>query len=303
MKIDDIGIWEAFAAVAKSGNFSKASRVLRITVSQLSKRVARLEAELGVRLFHRTTRVVTLTDEGKALLPKVTSVLEDIGGIESYFETDQKISGTIRITCIPFVAQRLLIPVLEEFEKLYPDVRVEIDLSEGIVNLIESGFDIAIRIQEPSDSSLVYKKLVTNDLIFCASPAYLKSTRNPLTKPGHLSGHKLLSLSLHRRCEFRDGSASLSDFSGARSITCENGWYLTELALRGFGVLVRSIWDVREYLKSGDLVQVLPDYPLRPFGNIYAVVPSRRYLAPRVRVFLDLLVSRAARWSEIKADT
>src|SRR5687768_2863253 len=115
MKIEELGLWEAFAGVAKHGNFSRAAGQLRQTVPQLSKRVAKLEEQLGARLFHRTTRVVTLTDEGKALLPKVTAVLEDLAGLESTFAAGQTLSGTVRVACLPFIAQRLLIPALSSF--------------------------------------------------------------------------------------------------------------------------------------------------------------------------------------------
>jgi len=297
MKIDEIGSWETFLQVARHGNFSKAAHQMHLSVPQLSKRIARLESQLGVRLFQRTTRVISLTDEGKALLPKVTSILEDLSSIESSFENEQKVSGTVRITCVPFVAHRLLIPALARFTEVHPDVYFELDLSETVMNLVESNFDIAIRIQEPRDSSLIYRKLAPNDLVFCTSPRYLKKNPRKLTEPLDLNNHSLLSLSIHNRCRFKSGAYKLEDFSRSKKLVSENGWFLTELALQGFGVLVRSIWDVREHLKAGSLVQVLKRHPLETFGNIYAVIPSRRYLAPRVRVFLDFIVEDASKWA------
>jgi DNA-binding transcriptional LysR family regulator len=297
MKIEEIGIWEAFQGVAVHGGFSKASKVLRVTVPQLSKRVAKLEDRLGVRLFQRSTRVVTLTDEGRALLPRVTSLLDDLTGIESSFESGQSLTGTVRITCVPFVAHRLLIPVIAGFSKVYPEIHIELELSESFVNLIEANFDLAIRIHpEPDDSDLVYRKLAPNDLVLCASPGYLKAGKRPLDKPADLRHHKMLMLSVHRDCGFKNGSHALREFEGSKRLTCENGAFLTELALNDFGVLVRSIWDVQGFLENGELVQVLKKYPLETFGNVYAVIPSRRYLAPRVRAFLDFVVKRAAEW-------
>lgn len=298
MKIDEIYVWEAFAAVAKYGNFSKAAVGLRLPIPQLSKRVSKLEAQLGVRLFQRTTRVVTLTDEGRALLPRVVSILEDLNTVEASFENHNEISGTIRVASIAFVAQRLLLPVFSEFMRLYPKVRIELDLSEQMVHLVESNIDLAIRIQEPDDSSMVYRKLASNDLMLCATPTYLKASKQPLTEPKHLHKHALLMLSVHGRCKFQGTSLRLSEFADAAKFKCDNGWYLTELARNDFGVLVRSVWDVKPMIASGELVPVLKKYPLENFGSIYAVIPSRRLLAPRVRALLDFVTARAATWGD-----
>jgi DNA-binding transcriptional LysR family regulator len=297
MKIEDVAVWEAFRAVAVHGNFSKAARALRLGVPQLSKRVARLEGELGARLFRRSTRVVSLTDEGRALLPRVEALLADWAGLEAGFEDRGELSGAIRVTCVPFVAERLLIPVLAEFMRLHPRVQVELEISEGLLNLAESGIDLAIRIDEPEDGDLVYRKLAANDLVLCASPRYLKTTAAPLTSPAHLARHPLLMLGLHTGCRFRGSRLRLGELTAGRRVTCENGAFLKQLALQDFGVLVRSIWDVRDHLQRGELVQVLKKHPLDPFGNIHAVIPSRRLLAPRVRALLDLVVTRAGEWA------
>lgn len=297
MKIEEIPVWEAFYGVAKHGNFTRAAQILRVPVPQLSKRVSKLEGQLGVRLFQRSTRVVSLTDEGKALLPKVASILEDLSALETTFENTNKLTGTVRITCVPFIAHRLLIPVLEEFTQKNPEIQIHLDLSEKLMNIIESNFDVAIRIQEPTDSDLVYRKLLPNDLVFCASPKYLKENTKALKNPRDLKEHNLLALNIHRNCKFKNEFLKLGDFFDSRNITCENGWYLTELALRGFGVLTRSIWDVQDYIKSGQLVQILKKSPLETFGHVYAVIPSRKFLAPRVRVFIDFLLSRATQWT------
>jgi DNA-binding transcriptional LysR family regulator len=297
MRVDEITTWEAFVGVAKQGNFSKAAKSLALTPSQLSKRIARLEDRLGVRLFQRSTRVVSLTNEGRALFPKVNSILEDLSGVESFFQEHQKLSGTVRVTCVTFVAHRLLLPVLKDFMAMYPDIEIQLDLSEKFVNLIESGFDMAIRIETPKDSELIYRKLAPNDLIFCVSPEYLRRNKTPLTKPADLLQHDLLMLSIHNRCKFKDSPSQLSAFEAAKKIRCEDGVFLTEMALQGFGVLVRSIWDVQDHLKNGRLVQVLANHPIETFGFIHAVIPSARYLAPRVRAFLDFVIKQSVSWN------
>ena len=293
--MNEITAWEAFVGVAKAGSFSGAAQGLKIPVAQVSKRVAKLESHLNVRLFQRTTRVVSLTDEGRLLLPRVQSVLEDLTAAEALFECQQTLTGTLRLTCVPFIAHRLLLPVLEEFMQLHPKLRLELELSETFLDLVASGLDMAIRIETPKDSGLVYRKLIPNDLIFCAAPSYLKKSPPPKS-PKDLLQHNLLTLGIHRRVRFRDEPLKLDAFEACKRVTCENGAFLTDMALHGQGVLVRSVWDVQPHLKSGALVQVLKKYPLETFGHVHAVVPSKRYLSPRVRTFLDFLVAKSAEW-------
>ncbi len=297
MKIEEITAWEAFQGVANHGSFSKAAKALRIGVPQLSKRIARLEEQLGTRLFARTTRVVALTDEGKALLPRISALLDDLTSIETSFESTQELSGTVRVTCVSSVARGLLIPVLTRFTKKNPHVRIELDLSDGLVNLVESGFDVAIRIHdEPEDSTLVYRKLLPNRLVLCASPKYLGRTAHPPKRPSDLRDHPLLMFSALEESRFKNGSYRLVDLAEKKPILCNSGWFLTELAVNGAGILVRSLTDVHDHLKKGTLVQVLENYPVEAFGDVYAVTSSRRYLAPRVRAFLDFLSECAVEW-------
>lgn len=294
MKVEEIAIWEAFRGVAIHGGFSKASKKMKESVPQISKRVAKLEDSLGVRLFQRSTRVVSLTDEGRALLPKVSAILEDLASIETSFENTKDLSGTIRITAVPFLAHRLLIPVIAKFRKLHPLVEIDIEISEGMVNLADSNIDLAIRIyDEPEDSNLIYRKLMPNQLVLCASPRYLKNHPTPIRTPRDLKNHELLMLEVHGGCQFINQTQPLADFAPSQKIVCENGWLLTQMALEGFGVLVRSLWDVRQNLEKGELIQVLKNAPLEPFGHVYAVIPSRRLLAPRVRTFLDFVLAEA----------
>ncbi len=297
MKIEQIATWQAFQAVAIHGGFSRAAEALRVGVPQLSKRIAKLEEQLGVRLFQRSTRVVNLTDEGRALLPRVSALLEDWAGVESAFEAQTQLAGTIRVASTFFIAQRLLIPVFEKFQKAHPRVHIELDLSENLLNMTEAGIDLAIRIHDtPEANDLIYKKLAVNQLVLCASPRYLESAQARLTRPADLVHHPLLMLDVHRGVPIGKAALTLGDLEKSKTITCSDGGFLTELALRGSGILVRSIWDVREHLKKGRLVQVLKNYPLEPFGSIYAVIPSRRYLAPRVRALLDLIERESAQW-------
>ena len=295
MKTDDLKGWQAFIIVAVQGNFAKASRETRIPVSQLSKRVSALEERLGVRLFQRSTRVVTLTDEGRTILPRIRETLENITEIENSFSENKELSGTVRVTSVPFIANKLLIPIIKDFRQMNPKVKIHLTLSEKKINIIESNIDIAIRIETPKDTDLIYRKLAANDLVFCATPKYLKERGVP-DAPEDLQSHDMLFLKIHEGCKFVSSSVQLGQFSGRRSVESDDGVFLTELALQSAGVLVRSIWDVKDHFEKGRLVQVLKKNPLETFGYIHAVVPSKKFLAPRVRAFYEFVLSRAKEW-------
>lgn len=282
--------------VAQHGGFSKASQALRVPVPQVSKRIAKLENHLGVKLFQRSTRVVRLTDEGKSLFEKISTVLEDLREIESSVQENKEVEGVVRLTCVPYVAHKLLLPALAEFRRRYPKIKIDLQVTKNFVNIIEQGIDLAIRIDEPSEGDYIYKKLAPNDLIFCASPEYLRKNKAPLKEPKDLMNHELMFLEIHEGCKFLNSSLQLKKFASRKRIECDSGSFLTKLAIEGHGIVVRAVWDVGDNLKEGRLVQVLKNYPLETFGQIYAVVPSRRYLAPRIRAFLDFVTEQSKSW-------
>lgn len=296
MKVENLNLWEAFQNVAKYGGFAAAARKMKISIPQLSKRIAKLEEQLGLRLFRRSTRSVLLTNEGEVILPKIALALENLGSIESTFESNAKLSGTIKITSVPFVAHRLLIPIFQKFMDLNPGISFDLDLSERLVNLTEDNIDIAIRIHAtPTESGLIYRKLVPNKLILCASPLYL-ARHKPIKKLEDLKAHCFLMLNIHKQCLFEKKRICLADLEPKRVFYSDQGWFLTQLALQHCGVLVRSVWDVKSYLISGELVPILTNSPLKDFGQIYAVISNRKFLAPKVRAFLDFMVQESQQW-------
>ncbi len=296
MRIDDLTGWKAFIAVADFGNFAKASKELRVPVSILSKRVSKLEEQLSVRLFHRSTRAVSLTDEGHTLLPNIKSLIEEFSKVESTFSEKKELTGTVKITAVPFIAHNLLIPLINEFQKKHPKIKIDLLLTEKTLNLIEDGIDMAIRIATPKDSDMIYRKLVPNQLVFCATPKYLKSSLHPIRSPEDLMNHRLLFLRIHNECKFVGTKVQLSKFASKKMVECDSGAFLTDLALNNSGILVRSIWDVQKHIKDGRLVQVLKDYPVETFGHIYAVIPNRKFLPPRTQVFYEFFMEEAKKW-------
>jgi DNA-binding transcriptional LysR family regulator len=296
MKIRDLTLWESFYWVAKEGSFVRAAKKLNVGAPLLSKRVARLEEELGVRLFQRSTRQVGLTQEGRGLLPRIESFLGDAQGLEDQFSRQSEVAGVIRMTCVTAFAHRVLAPLLVEFCALYPAVKFELEVTDAFVDLIDAQMDLAIRVQEPTGADFIFKKLLQNKLILCASPVYLKRHGSKLLKPQDLQAHRVLMLGVYGGSRFKGCPLALRDLANAQTIRSESGLFLTELACQGAGVAVRSVWDVHPLLESGRLVQVLKPYALDPFGDMYLVIPSRRLLAHRIRVFIDFIMEKAKRW-------
>jgi LysR family transcriptional regulator, transcriptional activator for dmlA len=289
IRIQDLSLWEAFYWVSKSGTFTAAAKQLRVSLPRLSKKVTLLEQELGTRLFNRTTRSVSMTHEAALLLPGVEQLLENAGSLERA-KGAQEESGTIRLTCIPAFAQRCLAPMLVKFQKLHPGVHFDLHVSDAVVDMVEMQMDLAIRVQKPRGAQFVFRKLCTNDLVWCASPKYLAAHAIP-RKPKDLNKHVLLTLSVYNECRVGARGPRIKDMLKNNPILCESGAVLTELALQGGGIALRSRWDVKRYFENGSLVPVLEKFPVDAFGEVYAVTPHSRFLTRRVRMFLDFLVS------------
>jgi DNA-binding transcriptional LysR family regulator len=293
MKITDLSLWETFAAVADMKSFAKAGRRLHMGAPTVTKRISLLENQLGVRLFNRTTRVVSLTQDGERLLPEAKQLLDTANEVERRASDAKNLEGLVRVTCLPVVGFRWLGPQVVSFQKKHPKIQFQLDLSERFTDLVAEQFDLAIRVQKPQGADFVFRELAPNELVLCASPAYLKKAA-PVKKLADLYQHPLLTLDVFAGCRFVKTGKALRDFDSARTIRSEFGLYLTELALQGGGIAVRSRWDVFPFLASGKLVEVLPEHRLEPFGNAYLVIPQRRYLSPRVRAFADHLMFGAA---------
>ncbi len=183
--------------------------------------------------------------------------------------------------------------MLAEFTRLHPEIRFELEITDRLIDLLDERMDLAIRVQEPEGADFVFKRLFPNDLVLCASPIYLKKAK-PLRTLDDLCQHPILALKVYEDCRFKNSNKSIGDLMNSRAIICESGVYLTELAIQGAGIAIRSTWDVGPLIKAGQLVQVLPKQSLEPYGTVYAVVPTRRLLANRVRAFMDFLVKKAA---------
>lgn len=292
--MDRLAAMQAFARVAETRSFSEAARRLRVSKSVLSRQVAALEADLGVRLFHRTTRALTPTEIGQAYYQRVSRILADIA------ETEQSIGhlqgaprGRLRINAPMSFGYLHLAPALPDFLDANPEVEVDLAMNDRLVDLIEEGFDVAVRIGRLSDSTLVARKLAPMRMVVCASPAYLAERGTPAT-PAELRGHDCLLYSIEPAPEewrFATPEGNPWPVTVKGRVCANNGDTLRIAALRGLGLVRLPTFIVGRDLQAGTLVSVLGDYVAQDLA-LHAVYPQARHLSPKVRVFVDFLSQR-----------
>lgn len=291
-RIGDIGL---FLRVLDLGSISAAARSLDLSVAVASQRLQRLERDLGVRLLHRTTRRLHATPEGAVLAEQGRALVDDLEALStSLRQAGTGVSGTLRITTSSSFGRLYVSPLLPEFLRQHPGLTMSVNLTDDVLDLVSAGFDLAIRIGALDDSTLVARRLANNRRLLCASPDYLRERGIPQT-PQDLARHDCLVLvgSLGRQDLWRlgDGKGGEMAVRVRGRIEANTGELLSDAALAGFGIALHSTWHVCADLRAGRLVQVLADYPVADTG-IYAVMPQRRLVPPRVRAFVDFLAER-----------
>lgn len=283
-----------FARVATLGSFSAAARELELTPSAVSKLISRLEDRLAVRLFQRTTRSLSLTDEGAIFLESCHSILEDIEQAEAEVAALQsRVTGTLHVTAISAFARTQLCKLMPEFMALYPDIRVELSLTERQVDLINERVDLAILIsEEVLDQSLISRKLATNKRVICASPAYLEKYGVPETPEDLLNHNCLTHSSIHHfnDWEFHAGN-DIKVLSINGNFRTNSASALHEAVKAGIGIARLATFVTQPSLDSGELVPLLTEHT-HDTSNILAVYPHRRHLSTRVRAFIDFLIGK-----------
>jgi len=285
---------EVFVRVAEEGGFSAAARSLKLTPSAVSKLIGRLEDRLGVRLFHRTTRSLSLTEEGRAFKDRCVEILNEIEQAEAAVSAlHDHVTGTLRITATVAFTRVHVLPLLPEFMSMYPDLRVELELSDRPVDLIHDGFDVGLRLQEHmEDESLVARRLAVNRRVICASPEYIERHGTPMT-PDDLLEHNCLvhsSLSAFNDWEF-ESKSGVRVLRPKGNFEANSAYALYEAVLAGIGVARLATFVIQRDLKSGRLVPLLTEYEHEK-SSILVVYPHRRHLSSKVRAFVDFLVDR-----------
>lgn len=291
-RIDDLSL---FLRVLDLGSISAAARSLDLSVAVASQRLKRLERELGVRLLHRTTRQLHATPEGAALAEQGRVLIEDLEALTSDLrQSGTDVSGTLRVTTSASFGRLYISPLLPEFLARHPGIRLSINLTDQMLDIVSAGFDLAIRIGALGDSSLVARKLAANHRVLCASPEYLRQHGTPRT-PEDLAGHECVLLvgSQGRQDVWRmtDPEGREISVRVRGRIESNFGEVVRDAVVAGLGIAMHSSWHVCDDLRSGRLQALLPDHAIADTG-IYAVMPERRLVPPRVRAFVDFLAER-----------
>lgn len=288
--MDNLSRIGIFIEVAKHESFAVAARELGITSSAVSKQVQNLEYDLKVKLLNRTTRKVTLTEEGALFFDRANHALEDIKeATEQLNELKEKPRGSLRISIPTALGTQYLKKPIAEFAKMYPDVVMDVQFEDRLINIIDEGFDIVLRIGTLPDSSLIARKLAPCPIYLCASPDYLKINGTPKT-PADLAKYNVLAYTRNKGAhEWRykspkgdEGTVSL--FS---SFKCDSAEMMVEAACSGIGIMISPIFFVSKEIECGRLVTILDDFTTTPERNLYAIFSPNRYLSTRLRLFID----------------
>lgn len=291
--MDILASMKVFVAVVDAGSFAAAADRLDISRAMTSKYVINLEDYLGTRLLNRTTRRLSVTEAGSVYYERCVQIISDVMEAEQLAAHLSAVPrGTLKITMPLAFGLHRLGPFIADYVSRYPEVRLDISLSDRKLDLIEEGFDLAIRIGSLPESGLIARKLGSDHAIVCASPAYLKKHGTPKT-PGDLAGHSCLGYTYtNGGDEWRlksDDDETAIRIDGA--IKADNGDMLRLAALSGVGLVLQPLFIVSEDLQAGRLVRVLADYASIELG-IYAIYPSRKHVSAKVRTFVDFLAKR-----------
>ncbi len=285
---------ESFVAVSTKGSLTASAQAEGVAPAVIGRRIDALEERLGVKLLVRTTRRITLTHEGSAFLEDCQRLLADLASAEASVSAGGvKASGHLRITAPAGFGRRHVAPLVPAFVAAHPDVSLSLNLSDRVVDIVNEGFDCAIRVGDLPDSSLISVRLADNRRLCVAAPAYLQRAGAPHT-PSELMRHACLTLSSDasqtRGWAFQiDGEVTHLRPSGA--LDCSDGQVLHDWCLQGLGLAWRSTWEVEREVADGRLEVVLQDFAA-PANGIYAVFAQRKHLPLRVRLWIDFVKAR-----------
>lgn len=289
-----------FVRVVQAGSLSGAARDLNFSLTVVSRKLSRLEERLGVRLVNRTTRSLSLTEEGARFYERCSKILTEIDDAETEATSGRDTaSGLLKVTATYAFGRRWLAPLLHEFREAHPDLTIHLDTEDGLVNIVEAGYDLAIRFGALSDSSLIARQIAPNRRVICASPAYLDRRGRPETIDD-LPTHEVIAFGEppNTHWTFADGRSA----NVTARLTTNNGELAHRWARLGAGLVLKSIWDVKDDIDSGALEIVLPDARLAA-APIHAVFPHSRLAAAKVRLCIDFLSQRLRKASPAEVST
>jgi len=293
----DLQDMDLFVRAVAAGSLSAAGRELGLTPAVASKRLARLEAHLGARLLQRSSRRLSLTDDGALYLERCQAILADVAAAEALLGGDgAQVRGTLRVSATSALGRRWVGPVAADFVARHPELTLQLSLTDRLVDLVESGTDCAVRIGPLAGEGLVSRRLAENRRVVCATPGYLRAHGTPAT-PQELARHACLVLAdgaaPHADWRFRAPQGDAASVRVRGRLVSDNGQQVHDWLLAGHGLARRSVWDVADDLAAGRLVEVLAAWSDNdaPISVIYA---SRRHLPRRTRLFIDALAAHFA---------
>ncbi|CCK76874.1 Transcriptional regulator, LysR family [Oleispira antarctica RB-8] len=275
-----------FVFVAENESFTLASKKMDISTAQVSRQISALEKRLNIKLFYRTTRKVSLTEEGRIFYQHCRGVLDGLDAAErAVTNLQSKPQGKIKLTAPVTYGEQQVLPLINDFMKQYGDIEVSVFLSNQQISLVEGGYDLAIRVGKLSDSSMMAKKLGSRTNFICASPDYLDKQGIPHSL-SELSQHSCLLGTLDY-WHFKEAGKEKNIRVKGR-IRYNSGYGLVDAALKGLGIVQLPDYYVQEHIASGELMTLLDKYR-EPEEGVWAVYPQNRHLSPKIRLFVDYL--------------
>ena len=289
-----------FSTLAASGSLSAAGRELGISTPAVSKRLAQMEARLGVALLNRTTRRMSLTSEGELYVEHARRILAEIDDLTQLLgEAKAEPRGLLRVNATLGFGRSHVAPLISKFAHKHPQVEVQLQLSVNPPALADEAFDVCIRFGAPPDTRVIARRIASNRRLLCASPAYLARAGTPKL-PQDLARHSCIGIrqgdeayGMWRLTSGRGAAQRTESIRTRGTLSTNDGEIAVNWALDGHGILMRAEWDIARYLRSGRLVPVLPGYRT-PDADIYAVWPQRHQLSARVRAFVDFAAAQMA---------
>jgi DNA-binding transcriptional LysR family regulator len=293
--MDRLQSMRVFAKVVEQGNFARAAQALEMSNAVVTRYVADLEEHLGTRLLNRTTRRLSLTETGQAYLERVLQILQEIDDADAIASAHSKTpSGTLRIYSHLAFGQLQLAHLLPEYARRYPQVTLDVTLSDRTLDLVEDSFDVGIFTDlQKFDAGMIARQLGISQVLLCASPEYVRGHGAPQS-PAEISQHACLNFSyeqLRHHWPMRDSSGKVVHIPVTGKVVSNNGALLRDCALAGMGLVLRPSFALGDDLAAGRLLRLLPEQPLGQLA-VSMVYPSRRLLSAKVRAFVEFITER-----------
>nr|BFD32362.1 LysR substrate-binding domain-containing protein [Pigmentibacter ruber] len=291
MKINNLDELKAFVLLFQEKSYTKVAAKLKVSKAALSNKIRVLEENIQFSLFHRSTRIVTPTQEAEVFYSKALQILDLLKELELSYSAVKKMEGKIHITCSNSIAVSFLGKVITDFMQQFKDIQIQLTVTDSYLDLLENNIDLAIRIGNLPSSSLFGKKMGTNRLIFACSPNYLQTNTLPKTL-SDLNEHKIAYLDIHEKIQFVKSKFKLNNLKCKRYLKTNYSNVINEYGLNGGGIIVRSFWDVKEYISQGKLIEIKLDDYLEDYGNIWLLTNNSRYENLRIKTLFQFILEK-----------